>query len=83
MEKGIRKNETAVLDFSYRDTLFSMGNKRIFRKKEGDRIIEKIKEILGLKMETKGAGDETEEESKGDAYKEALRKARKVLDKLK
>ena len=72
------KKETAALDFLYRDALFSMGNKRILRKRGSDRIIEKIKEMLGLKMGT----EEAREETKGDAYKEALRKARKVMDEL-
>ena len=55
-----------------------MGNERILRKRGSDGIIEKIKEILGLKKGT----EEAREETKGEAYEEALRKARKVMDEL-
>jgi hypothetical protein len=72
------KKETKVMDFLYRDTLFSMDNERILRKRGSDGIIEKIKEILGLKKGT----EEAREETKGEAYEEALRKARKVMDEL-
>ena len=76
------KKETALLDFLYRDTLLSTGNKKVLRKRGSDRIKEEIKEILGLKMETEEAREETEEELRGDAYEESLRKAKKVMDEL-
>ena len=76
------KKETALLDFLYRDTLLSTGNKKVLRKRGSDRIKEEIKEILGLNVGTKESREETEEELRGDAYEEALRKAKKVMDEL-